>query len=427
MFQKIKYRLLLSYLVVLTSILVVFAIAVRAVFIHSLEKHYKQKLLAVARSASSDMYLTDGKLRVHTDFDWKELNSHYQALQWFDLQGNLIETRGRNVLDKPFSASTAVQLPLTPEETIPIDEDTEGIEAITWPVSLINTETRIGYVRASQSPEEFNKTLGQLDWGLGGGILLALVFSGVGGILLTRQAMQPIEDSFQRLKQFTADASHELRGPLMAIKSNVKIALKYADGMRDSDKAKFQAVDSAVSQMTHLTEDLLLLARTEQAPSKAHQPVDLGMILDSLLQLYTPQAEEKRIHLKANVPDNLYLLGDPVQLSRLFSNLIENAIKYTPEGGTVEIQTGKEGQQLRVSVRDTGIGIEPENIKHVFDRFWRAAKDRNYRYSSSGLGLAIAQVIAQHHGGLITVTSKVGIGSCFTVRLPTGRLSTIKL
>lgn len=428
MFQKIKYRLLLSYLVVFTSILVVFAIAVRAVFIHSLDKHYKQKLLAVARSASSDMYVTNGKLQVHTDFDWKELNSHYQALQWFDLQGNLIETKGLNVLDKPFSVTKAVQLPFTPNQTISIDEDSEGIEAITWPVSSINSTTTIGYVRASQAPEELNKTLRQLDWGLGGGILLALVFSGVGGIVLTRQAMQPIEDSFQRLKQFTADASHELRGPLMAIKSNVKIALKYSEGMRDSDKAKFQSVDSAVSQMTHLTEDLLLLARTEQAPSQAHQPVDLGIILDSLLQLYTPQAEEKRIALKADVSENLYLLGDPVQLSRLFSNLIENALKYTPEGGTVEIQTGKEGYQLRVSVRDTGIGIEPENIKHVFDRFWRAKGDRHYRDSSSGLGLAIAQAIAKHHGGLITVTSKVGIGSCFTVRLPMGaRSSTIKL
>ncbi|HEY9604361.1 MAG TPA: ATP-binding protein, partial [Allocoleopsis sp.] len=132
--------------------------------------------------------------------------------------------------------------------------------------------------------------------------------------------------------------------------------------------------------------------------------------------------------LKADVPENLYLLGDTVQLNRLFSNLIENALKYTPEGGTVEIQTDKEGQQLRVSVRDTGIGIEPDNIKHVFDRFWRAAKARHYRDSSTGLGLAIAQAIARHHGGLICVTSKVGIGSCFTVRLPTNtRSSTLKL
>jgi two-component system, OmpR family, manganese sensing sensor histidine kinase len=417
-FKKIKYRLLLSYLIVFTSILVVFAIAVRTVFIHTLDKHYKQKLLAVARSASSDMYLTDGKLQVHSDFEWKELNSHHQALQWFDLQGNLVESRGQNVLSKPFSVNKAVILPFSPNETIPIDTDSKGVQGITWSVSLINTEMIIGYVRASQSPEEFNRTLRQLDLGLGSSIFLSLVCSSVGGILLTRQAMQPIEESFQRLKQFTADASHELRGPLMAIKSNVKIALKYSEGMRDSDAEKFTAVDSAVSQMTHLTEDLLLLARTEQTPSKANQVVDLGMILESLLQLYTPQAEEKQINLKGYLVDYLYLLGEPVHLNRLFSNLIENALKYTPEGGTVEIQTIKEGQQLRVNVRDTGIGIEPENINHVFDRFWRGDSSRTYRDGGSGLGLAIAQVIAQNHGGLITVSSKVGIGSCFTVRLP---------
>ena len=400
----------------------VFAIAVRIVFIHNIEKHYKLKLLALARSASSDMHQIKGKLQVHSDFDWKELNSNYQALQWFDLKGNLIETKGVNVLNLPFSRSNAVELPFSPVQDIPIEIDNRGIHGITWPASDLNanqSEQVIGYVRASQSPEEFNKILRQLDVGLGSSILFSLIFSGVGGILLTRQAMQPVEGSFRRLKQFTADASHELRGPLMAIKSNVAIALKYPEGMRATDAEKLKAIESATNQMTHLTEDLLLLARTEQTSSKEHKPIDLEMLLDSLIRLYTPQAQEKGINLKVNLARHLHLVGEPVHLSRLFSNLIENALQHTPDGGTVEIQSSRESHYFLVHIRDTGIGIAPEHLKHIFDRFWQADRSRSYRTGGSGLGLAIAQVIAQNHGGLITVTSQEGVGSCFTVRFRT--------
>jgi signal transduction histidine kinase len=170
--------------------------------------------------------------------------------------------------------------------------------------------------------------------------------------------------------------------------------------------------------MTHLTEDLLFLARTEQTPRQERKPVDLEELLDSLVQLYTPQAKERRINLKAYLTNHLYLLGEPIQLNRLFSNLIENALKYTVEGGKVEIRISREGYYLRVNVHDTGIGIAPEHIKYIFDRFWRADEARTYRAGGSGLGLAIAQVIAKNHGGSISVTSKVGVGSCFTVRLP---------
>lgn len=417
MFQKIQHRLLLSYLIVLISILVVFAIAVRVDFTHNLDKLYRQKLVNLARSASSDMYLDGGKLQVRTDFDWKELNSNHQALQWFDLNGAPVKTLGQNVLNLPFSTKKVVKLPFSCENVIPIETDQRRIKGVTWPVILINSGQVIGYARASQSSADFDKTLRQLDIGLASGIFLSLVFSSIGGVFLTRQAMQPVEESFQRLKQFTADASHELRGPLMAIKSNVAVAVKYPEGMRATDADKFKAIASATTQMTQLTEDLLLLARTEKTPSQEHKPIDLEMLLDSLVRLYAPQAQEKDINLKVTLTRHLHLLGDPVHLSRLFSNLIENALQYTHEGGTVEIHSSREGHYLLISIRDTGMGIAPENLKHIFERFWRADQARSYQAGGSGLGLAIAQSIAQSHGGLITVTSQVGVGSCFTVRL----------
>ena len=111
-------------------------------------------------------------------------------------------------------------------------------------------------------------------------------------------------------------------------------------------------------------------------------------------------------------------MGDKAQLSRLFSNLLENALQYTPEGGKVSLTLSKHNRFALVKVRDTGIGISPEQIPKVFDRFWRADKARSRREGGTGLGLSIVQTIAQRHGGKITVTSEVNVGSCFEVRIP---------
>ncbi|MEH2398629.1 sensor histidine kinase [Nostoc sp.] len=171
--------------------------------------------------------------------------------------------------------------------------------------------------------------------------------------------------------------------------------------------------------MTRLTEDLLMLARTDRVSNQNRDTLNLTLILENLIQLYKPQAEVKQINLTSQLIGNLQLIGDSVQLTRLFTNLVENALYYTPSGGVVEIKISRVGSQLYVNVQDTGVGIAPEHIDKVFERFWRADQSRSYWSGGSGLGLAIAQAIAQNHSGLISVTSQLGIGSCFTVRLPT--------
>jgi two-component system, OmpR family, manganese sensing sensor histidine kinase len=140
--------------------------------------------------------------------------------------------------------------------------------------------------------------------------------------------------------------------------------------------------------------------------------------LDDLVKLYQPQAQTQNITLAVVGTQALSLWGDAGQLKRLFTNLIVNALQYTPEGGQIDIERRHVGKQIIVSVRDTGIGIPPEQLERVFDRFWRAEQSRSYGSGGSGLGLAIARAIATTHGGLITVTSQIGVGSCFTVRLP---------
>ncbi|MER3435689.1 MAG: two-component sensor histidine kinase [Leptolyngbya sp. ERB_1_1] len=409
MFKPIQYRLLASYLVVFASILGVFAIAVRLVYAHTLRQQLTEQLTALGQGAVSSAEFNNGRLEVGNDVSNQDLIARNQALQWYNLQEKLIAQQGKVVSTLPFSSRATVE----------IQSSNPRIQSITLPiVSGRNQQRQIGYVRASQSLEEFDENLQKLDWGLGGGIVIALILSGVGGIWLTRQAMQPIEESFQRLTQFTADASHELRSPLMAIKSNVAVALKYPEGMRPTDIEKFEAISSASNQITHLTEDLLLLARVDKTNLPNHQPVDLTQVLEELVELYQPQAQAKHVTLQADLVKSAVVLGDAAQITRLFTNLITNALHYTLERGKVAVKLKQTGQSLVVEVSDTGVGIALEHLPRVFDRFWRADTSRTHWEGGSGLGLAIAQSIAQNHNGTISVSSRVGVGSCFTVRLP---------
>lgn len=425
MFQAIRYRLLWSYQIVLGSILTAFAIAVRLIFAHNLASELTDKLVLLGEGAVASTEFSQGKFIISEDFSANELNFHHQAIQWFDPRGRLVNQKGSMTLALPVATQHLVHteiikyhLQVSTTSSVQIQSGHPRIEGITLPILDENNHSLRGYVRVSQSLEETDQNLNKLDWGLGGGIAVALLLSGMGGIWLTRQAMEPIEDNFQRLKQFTADASHELRSPLMAIKSNVSVALKYANGMRPTDSEKFKAIANATQQMTHLTEDLLLLARTDQVPDREGSVFNLTVILEQLVRVYQPRAATKKINFNFQLTDALYLVGNASQVTRLFTNLIDNALQYTPPRGTVEIEAAQSGQILVVKIRDTGIGIAPEQLERIFDRFWRSEQSRAYWDGGSGLGLAIAQAIAKSHHGLITVTSQLGVGSCFTVRLP---------
>lgn len=408
MFQKIQHRLLLSYLGVLATILSIFAVSVRLIFAQSLIQQLSAQLTALAQGAAANAEYEQGKLKIEDDFISQNLLARHQALQWFTLENQLIAQTGNNIIN----------LPLSIKETFQIQKQGNRIIAVILPILENEQRQLIGYVRASQSLEEYDETLRKLDFGLGSGILTALILSGLGGIWLTRQAMQPIEESFARLKQFTADASHELRSPLMAIKTNTMVALKYAEGMRENDREKFEAIASATHQMTRLTEDLLFLARTDRMPLINWEYLNLTNLLKEIIQVYQPQADFKKIHFQTDLTENLFILGDANQIRRLLTNLIDNAIHYTLSDGKIEIVANSSDSEVYIQVKDTGIGMNSEDLKKVFERFWRADQARSYDSSKTGLGLAIAQAIIQNHQGSITVSSQLDKGSCFTVHLP---------
>ena len=407
MFNKLKKQLLLSYLSVFVAILGIFSIAIRIIFHHVLWQQTNDRLTALVQSTVEHIEPDRPNFRIDEGSDQPEFNSKDQSIQWFDQKGRLILQKGKIAPKQPLNLS------FTGSEFV-YTQGQPRLQSLTRRTE----KSSVRYVRVSESLSELDENLLKLDLGLSSGIVFAIGLSGLGGIWLTRRAMKPIEASFDRLKQFTADASHEFRSPLMAIKSNVAVALKYPEEMRITDAEKFQAIMSATNQMTQLTEDLLLLARDGQTSSHSQTVINLTELLAGLIQLYEPQAKEHEIDLQFHITGVMTILGDPGQITRLFTNLISNALKYTENGGTIKVQAEISPHSYSVSITDTGIGISPEHLSRIFDRFWRADQARSYADNSSGLGLAIAQHLAALHQGQISVTSQLGVGSCFTVVLP---------
>ncbi|MEM7714602.1 MAG: HAMP domain-containing histidine kinase [Cyanobacteria bacterium P01_A01_bin.68] len=409
MFRKTRYQLTVAYIGVLTVILMVFAFAVRFTFVNTLESQFNNRLKNLAKAAAFNMDSELGGL----DVDEEEiLIGKQQAIEWFDAQGKLIAKQGKYRLKLPVNTIKSTQTQIQTQKKL------SPIRGFTRPVINVKDEKIIGYVRVSESLTDLNSTIRTLDLGLSSGVVVALILSGFGGIWLTNRAMKPIEESFVRLKQFTADASHELRSPLMAIKTNASVALKYPEGIREKDEEKFNSIASATNQMTRLTEDLLLLARTDKVSAIHQKSVHLSLILSDLIQLYEPIVREKDILLTAKLNEDLYFSGDEALLKQVFTNLIQNAIHYTSTGGLVTVEATKINSKIFINVKDTGIGIAPENIDKIFERFFRVDKSRSYQTGNSGLGLAIVREIVQLHKGTISVESELGVGSCFTIRFP---------
>jgi len=455
-FQTTRRRLALWYATVTAVLVLVAAIAfygyARATLVDRVDDTIEHAIELVARSlviesvqvrdlAAIDpqQMITRARVNLEASFRdntgtvWNDVEDDRIDLEWFSPTGQQLWTSFAEPLTIPLH-------PTRKSETVKVLRDGPGKSAEgrgpVEPPLVLRQRTQaialggqpLGYLRVSHPWFEVTKPAQQLAIDLSLGVVALIGAVGAIGWWLSGLAMEPVRESYQRLRQFTADASHELRNPIATIQTNVQVAL--AETNPQMERSQLEAIERLTRRLGKLVDDLLFLARQD---SGIVQPqwgmVDLSELLleaiEEQMALATRQALELIPEL-SEIPDQRAWMvrGDRDQLARLLTNLIGNAIQYTPSGGRVWVRLDRDLRKptLKLEVQDTGIGIAPEALPHLFDRFYRAdvsrSRHRTGQSAGSGLGLAIVQAIVQVHQGQIRLDSQLDRGTTVTITLP---------
>jgi heavy metal sensor kinase len=227
-----------------------------------------------------------------------------------------------------------------------------------------------------------------------------------------------LDTAFRQIRQFSADASHELQTPLTILKGEIEVALRTSRSPQEYQRVLVSALEES-DRIARLVEALLLLSRADAGVLRMdRQPVDLADLMAEVVEHARVLAEAQGVTLESKSVAPLTIHGDRAHLRRLFLNLVDNGIKYTPAGGRVTLSLQREGEWAALHIADTGIGLAAAEQRRIFQRFYRAPEAVSQGQEGSGLGLCIASSIAAAHGGRIEVQSAVGSGSTFTVFLP---------
>lgn len=247
-------------------------------------------------------------------------------------------------------------------------------------------------------------------------ILISIVLVFIGSWLLSKIALAPIKAAWQKQLDFTADASHELRTPLSIIQTNLDVVLCHPNATIKSQIKWLKNIEAENKRMSILVSNLLLLSRADTNEAIISMDnLNLSALLSEIITAYAPVAKQNKLILTSAIINGISIRGDSDKIKQLFIILLDNAIKYTAENGTISITLSQDGI---VEISDTGIGIEQDEIIQVFNRFYRGKHARLHNPDGSGLGLSIAKLIAEEHGGKISAQSKIGDGSIFKVTLP---------
>jgi two-component system, OmpR family, manganese sensing sensor histidine kinase len=387
--HSVRFALFASYVVVFGIVLFSTAAVIRIEFEHGYYLTINQEVQVLSHNGEDAIEGVTNRERIAASLA-RVLKSSDEGLEWFDAAGNRVVALGlmRDVLSSAPSTGT--------------------LQAST---SL--TGSPYGWVRATISDNRLASALHQLDIGLLSGLGIALIIGATGGSMLASHAVHRIEQTMERMRDFTADAAHELRSPLAVIRSNVDAITNREPDAQDEN---LDNIRHGVHRMARTMSDLLLLARSEDGIDGLYA-IDVHEVIDVLAQAYQAESAARNISLSVEHATGEHIVyGNPDQIYRILDNLLSNAFRYTADGGSVTVAQTADRHFLIIAVSDTGVGIARDSIDKVFERFWRADVARST--DGSGLGLAIARNLARRHGGDILVESRLGHGSTFRLRLP---------
>jgi heavy metal sensor kinase len=466
-FRSIKVRLTIWHVLILGVILASFSIFLYLTLADNLHTGLDSKIRATAeviassyaRSLRGSPSLADIERIMREHFGIRPLGRFIQVL---DESGRVGEksTNLKNV-ELPVSVKTLQEASQGKVifETIDVPGD-YPLRLVTFPI--IVQKRMIGVVQVGSSLEGVTEALRQLLIILVIAVPAALLLTSLAGYFLANKALQPVDEitqtarrigsgdlsqrisirnvndeigrlastfndmiarlnaSFEQMKRFTADASHELKTPLTVLKGEVEVGLQRKRQLDEYRRILTSNLEE-INRMTRLVEDLLVLSRADMGDFPIEQsPVDVTHVAQGVWEDLLLLARDKGVDLRFVGDGTTRVIGDSLRLRQLFLNLVENGIKYTAPGGEVEVRVRRDDVDgmATIDVVDSGIGIETQYLSRVFDRFFRVDKARSRDTGGTGLGLSICRSIVEAHRGEISVTSTPGKGSIFRVKIP---------
>ena len=252
------------------------------------------------------------------------------------------------------------------------------------------------------------------------GYFIVIVLLSFSAIIIAERTISPIREAFYKQKELIANASHELKTPLTVINTNLSVLENNKTETIESQNRWINNIIEQTNRMNRLIYQMLDLSKTESLlASETKQPIQLSELIEKLVMEFEVNAFEKKIHVTSNIEENIVFNGNMENMIKLFTILIDNAIKYTQENGAIDLSLTQKKNKIEFTIQNTGKGIEKENLGKVFQRFYK--QDESYNQDSNhsfGLGLAIAKAIVNQLNGTITVTSEVNVHTTFVVKLP---------
>jgi len=409
--DSIRWRLTAGYISIFALLLSL--LGVFAVFGFSRELTLQQDVLLAQEARNTTKNLLEGN---KSDV----LATGSDEFGWIAL-----ETDGE-VMDRNWT-TTSVGLPakdlfqetLKEEEVVAATVRGEDGSARVVSMPMYESGEMVGVMQYARSLRRVQETVNELvlvllPLGIG-----ALGLAAVGGLYMARRAVRPVREAFDRQRAFIADASHELKTPLTLIRVDTEVL---QGNLQDPDDRELaDEVLAETDRMGRILSDLLTMARLDAgALEVAHKPFDLSNLIEEETERFKVRATREGVRLEVRAPDELLATGDPARTGQILAALLDNALRFTPSGGSVEVRASRQDGAIEATVTDTGPGIPPEHLARIFDRFYRAESARTREGGGTGIGLAIARGLARAQDGDLEAMNAKDGGAVFRLKLPAG-------